>query len=105
MHSFALKTGEHVQVRLYESLIAGEIRDQIILKSSVRKAALRSSQKLIQRLSKLGLARLTAAQRDELRWSLFICYIDTVLAGQHLKLRDDADAQASVLRSAALTRP
>ena len=99
--AFALSGGQSVDVPLFASLIEGELRDQISLKSSVRKAALRSSQKTIQRLSKKGVAKLGDADLEELKWSLFICHVDSVLAGRHLSLREDADAVEGLAKDEA----
>ena len=93
---FDLPGGQSIDVPLYPSLIQGEIRDQISLKSSVRKAALRSSGKTIARLAKRGVAKLTPQEIEELKWSLFICHVDTALGGRHLELRQDPDGQAAL---------
>ncbi len=90
--SFRLAGGQEVKVQLFPSLIKSELRDQVSLKSSIRKAALRASQKHIARLAKLGVDRLGDQQLEDLRWSLFICHVDAVLAGRHLELRDKEDA-------------
>ncbi len=90
--AFHLPGRQRIDVRLSASVIIGELRDQVFLKSSVRKAALRSSQKHIARMIKLGLERLNDQQTEELRWSLFICHVDAVLADRHLALRDDEKA-------------
>lgn len=95
---FSLPGGAEIAVPLYESAIAAEIRDQISLKASVRRAALRSSQKSIRRMAKMGLARLDAAQMEELRWSLFICHVDAAIGDRHLKLREDEAAQTALVK-------
>ena len=99
--AFALSGGQSVDVPLFASLIEGELRDQTSLKSSVRKAALRSSQKTIQRLSKKGVAKLGDADLEELKWSLFICHVDQVLGGQHLKLREDSAGLEALVKDKA----
>lgn len=99
--SFDLGAGQRVSVPFYTSLIEGELRDQVSLKASVRKAALRSSQKVINRFAKRGVDRLTAAETEELQWSLFICHVDQVLGGRHLALREDAEALASLVTDPA----
>lgn len=101
--SFDLSGGQSIEVQLYASLIEGELRDQISLKSSVRKAALRSSQKAITRLAKRGIAKLSPAEQEELKWSLFICQVDQVLDGNHLKLREDTEALDALAKDAAFS--
>ena len=56
----------------------------------------RRIQKTIQRMSKMGVAKLSAEQAEELRWSLFICHVDAVISGKHLALRGDADRLAAL---------
>jgi len=80
-----------VDVPLYISLIKSELRDQVSIKGSVRKAALRNSQKQITRYSKIGIVNLSQQQLDELRWSLFICHVDEVISGRHMHLRNNVD--------------
>ena len=99
--AFEIGGGQRVDFPLYESLIRNEIRDQVGLKSSVRKAALRSSQKSIQRMGKMGVAKLSAHQLEELKWSLFICHVDAAIAGNHLKLREDEAGQAALTTNPA----
>ena len=97
--AFDLPGGQSITVPLYTSLIEGEVRDQISLKSSIRKAALRSSGKTITRLAKRGVAKLSAQEQEELKWSLFICHVDMALDGKHLSLRDDSEAQKAIVES------
>ena len=101
--SFEIGRGQRLEIPLYISLIEGELRDQVSLKSSVRKAALRASQKTIQRLARRGLSHLNDQEMAQLRWSLFICHVDRVLAGQHLKLRQDGDALRQLARDPAFS--
>ena len=99
--SFDLPGGQSIDVQLYASLIEGELRDQISLKSSVRKAALRSSGKSIIRLAKRGVSKLSEAEREELKWSLFICHVDAALEGRHLSLREDPEALKAIAGGSA----
>ena len=99
--SFDLPGNQSIDVPLYASLVEGELRDQIGLKSSIRKAALRSSGKAIARLSKRGVAKLTETEQDELKWSLFICHVDAALEGNHLSLREDPEALKAIAEGPA----
>ena len=59
------------------------------IKSNHRKAILRKTEKTLQRGVKLGLAKLTDAQMEQMKWNVFIVLVDRALGNNHLKVRAD----------------
>ena len=78
---------------LHRALIAAEINDQCEIKSSHRKALLRSSQKEVARAYKRGFAKLNVRALEQAKWGLFILLVDSVIGNQHLSLREDEGAR------------
>ncbi len=74
--------------------IERELRDQCEIKKPHRQAILRKTQKQFKTLHK-GKESLNDKQSEAYLFSAFILWIDSLIAGRHLQIRDGAlDAQA-----------
>ena len=81
--------GQTISIDVWRSLIKTEMIDQCDIKSNHRKAILRKTEKTLQRGVKLGLAKLTDAQMEQMKWNVFIVLVDRALGNNHLKVRAD----------------
>ena len=84
---------------LHLSLIETEIVDQCTLKSSHRKAALRSTQKQLARFFKQGFHKLDSQNLEQAKWYMFVLLVNEAIADRHLTLRNDTNAMKSLANS------
>lgn len=86
--------GEAVSFPVVPGAIAQELRDQCEIKKPHRQAILRKTQKQFKALHK-GKDALSDKQSEAYLFSAFILWIDSLIAGRHLQIRDGAlDAEA-----------
>ncbi len=86
--------GEVISFPVVPGAIAQELRDQCDIKKPHRQAILRKTQKQFKALHK-GKEAHTAQQSEAYLFSAFILWIDSLIAGRHLQIRDGAlDAEA-----------
>ncbi|WP_343565042.1 hypothetical protein [Kiloniella sp. b19] len=78
-------------------LIEQEVRDQLSIKGSQRKAIVRATEKKVARDIKIGVDNLQGEKLKDFEWNLFILFVDDVIAGRHVKMREDEAVFSAVM--------